>query len=195
MISLGPLLDAPGLKPRCGRRQRRTQAKPFSYGPARRIASSNSPSPRGINRRPAIGIYRGTAREVELRSAEMSLGGGAVNIDGYARPARRWASTRCWCKAPANTIIPWDVSAPSLSIRPRRSSPSMALGSWFRKLPQPKSLISKRCSVLVNSSQSVDAGILVLPVDSLRRSSFGPQRLMKGKRDGAIGSSSAPTRA
>jgi hypothetical protein len=30
-------------------------------------------------------------------------------------------------------------------------------------------------------------GHLVLLVDSLRRSSFGPQRLMKGKRDGAIG--------
>jgi hypothetical protein len=46
-------------------------------------------------------------------------------------------------------------------------------GSCLRKLPQPKSLISRRCSGLVSPSQIIVAGILVLPIDSLRWSSFG----------------------
>jgi hypothetical protein len=46
-------------------------------------------------------------------------------------------------------------------------------GSWLRKLPQQKNLISRRCSGLVSPSQTIVGGILVLPIDSLRWSSFG----------------------
>jgi hypothetical protein len=63
----------------------------------------------------------------------------------------------------------------------------MSSGFWFRNEPPPNSLISKRCSDLVNSSQSGVSGILVLPSDSLRRPRLDPHTLTTNYQNRANG--------
>ena len=85
---------------------------------------------------------------------------------------RRRASVCCRRIASVIASKPGTLRFCSSSTKPRRERPSTSSGFWFRNEPPPNSLISRRCSDLVNSSQSGVSGILVLPSDSLRRTRF-----------------------
>jgi hypothetical protein len=57
--------------------------------------------------------------------------------------------------ASVNTSNPGMLRFSSSSTKPRRRRPSMSAAFWFLNEPPPKSMMSKRCSGLVISSQSV----------------------------------------
>jgi hypothetical protein len=91
-------------------------------------------------------------------------------------PARCRASVCCRRIASVKASSPGTLRFCPVSTKPRRQRPSTSAGFWFRNEPPPNNLISRRCSDLVNSSQSGVSGILVHPCESLRRSRFGPWR-------------------
>jgi hypothetical protein len=108
-------------------------------------------------------------------------------ISVYAAvPARRMTSACCSRIASVNTSNPGMLRFSSSSTKPRRRRPSMSAAFWFRNEPPPKSLMSKRCSGLVSSSQSVadifDAPLRFLSQFELRSSSVN-DKLMEGFRN------------
>ena len=90
----------------------------------------------------------------------------------YAIPARRVAAACCSRIASVKTSNPGMLRFCLSSMKPSRLKLSMSAAFWFRNEPPPNSLISRRCSGLVNSSQGIP-GIMMLPVILTRRLTRG----------------------
>jgi hypothetical protein len=98
------------------------------------------------------------------------------NAGPYRPAARNRALSCCSRIASVKTNKPAIESSLFSSSKPWDRRASTTTGFSFRVLPQPNSLISKRCSGRVNPSQIVEAAIVGAPFSSKNRDSLRNDR-------------------